>query len=823
MNKYSICDYCVHNYEPKSISFIELLKQYDKILIPKIQRDYAQGRSDKKSTDVRNNFLDDLFNNENGLKLDFIFGTTEVREDENKKEYCFIPLDGQQRLTTLFLLHLYGCKTGVYNYGGGDLLKKFSYDTRRAAKDFCASIIEHWVIKDNSQIENDVLSKRIMNSTWFMDYWQYDPTVSSMLTMLDAIHVKTQKCKEHYPKLDEIKFHFFDMDAHNLSESLYLKMNARGKPLTAFENFKSAIETILPTDIDCSMFKMLNDTNLDNLNDFQSKWKYCIDRKWAEFFWQYKDESFSILKWFNSPTLGSETNNKVHLIPRGLPRGYSFDGLFMRLLCNSMSAYWVSKVKAKTIDDAGNTILGNEGLPVTEKQLTEDNTLKELTSITGNENFIPFSLFDKIFQLDGAFQYFAKLLCNLVTFKDVIIENSKPGWKKEKEEKEEKEEYDIIKKILTNPTYGDRVILYAISVFSDSNYDLKIEQFKKWMRVVWNIVENSTIDSSGTFLSAIRLIDTLAEGADDIYTWLKFTSKKRLESLGSRYHAQEQVEEEKEKAIKILNDQSWEEKIIEAEKFAFFNGAIRFLFTDEAESESPNWDRFDAKFKKAQEYFDKDGVMELHKKDAILFRSLICHFTDWGQFWGITYDHKASSWKDILTRKNLICPVNKILTNIDSETLNIESQLMDLDVNWGEKQKSVHEDLYQTNLLSLITEGCVLNFRHKQYALYPPNTRKQDKIYVIGNKRNKILSHFLKSASISCENRVNEHCDFFWSWDINFEYNGNNFLWNTDEQIYYVNQERERIKDNSGNDISISTENIDENNFLTKLDELVGS
>ena len=31
-----------------------------------------------------------------------------------------------------------------------------------------------------------------------------------------------------------------------------------------------------------------------------------------------------ILKWFHSPTLGSEINNKVLMIPRGLPRGYSF-------------------------------------------------------------------------------------------------------------------------------------------------------------------------------------------------------------------------------------------------------------------------------------------------------------------------------------------------------------------------------------------------------------------------------------------------------------------------------------------------------------------
>ena len=35
-------------------------------------------------------------------------------------------------------------------------------------------------------------------------------------------------------------------------------------------------------------------------------------------------DSLIMIKWFNSPTLGSETNNKVHSIPRGLPRGHSF-------------------------------------------------------------------------------------------------------------------------------------------------------------------------------------------------------------------------------------------------------------------------------------------------------------------------------------------------------------------------------------------------------------------------------------------------------------------------------------------------------------------
>ena len=43
----------MQEYSPKDTSFIDLLFQYDKILIPKIQRDYAQGRIDAKATDVR--------------------------------------------------------------------------------------------------------------------------------------------------------------------------------------------------------------------------------------------------------------------------------------------------------------------------------------------------------------------------------------------------------------------------------------------------------------------------------------------------------------------------------------------------------------------------------------------------------------------------------------------------------------------------------------------------------------------------------------------------------------------------------------------------
>lgn len=82
------------------VSFWKLLNE-KKIIIPIIQRDYAQGREGKEF--LRERFLGQLFDalkdNANPLVLDFVYGSV-----ENNTLY---PLDGQQRLTTLWLLHWY--------------------------------------------------------------------------------------------------------------------------------------------------------------------------------------------------------------------------------------------------------------------------------------------------------------------------------------------------------------------------------------------------------------------------------------------------------------------------------------------------------------------------------------------------------------------------------------------------------------------------------------------------------------------------------------------------------------------------------------------
>ena len=84
-------------------TFWRLVEEF-KIIVPIIQRDYAQGRKDDlKIEQIRKTFIQHLLEkiNQNSHKsdLDFIYGSV---VDEQLKL-----LDGQQRLTTLYLLEKY--------------------------------------------------------------------------------------------------------------------------------------------------------------------------------------------------------------------------------------------------------------------------------------------------------------------------------------------------------------------------------------------------------------------------------------------------------------------------------------------------------------------------------------------------------------------------------------------------------------------------------------------------------------------------------------------------------------------------------------------
>ncbi|WP_100064982.1 DUF262 domain-containing protein [Miniphocaeibacter massiliensis] len=291
-------------------SLIELLNNYF-VEIPIIQRDYAQGREDFNTTLIRDNLLSDikasLKNDDDPLDLNFVYG--KMKDDK------FIPLDGQQRLTTLFLLHLYAFRNNeIYT----DVLMKFTYETRKSSRKFFESLIKHRseVFDFNETNKSSVASvaDEVRDSEWFISEWENDPTVKSTLVMLNAIETKFADMPdlgERLLKKNEkpLIFQFLEMDKLGMEDSLYIKLNARGKLLTPFENFKARL------------FSRLRDFSSAKSNEFEN----LFDGAWTDFFWrEYKnnfDESF--LNFFQ--VLFS--NNQMKLDPENWANGFDFKQL----------------------------------------------------------------------------------------------------------------------------------------------------------------------------------------------------------------------------------------------------------------------------------------------------------------------------------------------------------------------------------------------------------------------------------------------------------------------------------------------------------------
>ena len=78
-------------------------------------------------------------------------------------------------------------------------------------------------------------------------------------------------------------FSYLTLEQFGLSDDLYIKMNARGKALTDFENFKAILEKKIN-------YEQWEDSTSQNQRKFADK----VDTDWTEFLWHYKDEKFLI-------------------------------------------------------------------------------------------------------------------------------------------------------------------------------------------------------------------------------------------------------------------------------------------------------------------------------------------------------------------------------------------------------------------------------------------------------------------------------------------------------------------------------------------------
>ena len=263
-------------------TFWNLINSY-KISIPIIQRDYAQGREEE--FEKREKFLNAILkhlNNKEKLHLDFVYGRV--------KDNTFYPIDGQQRLTTLFLLHWYFALKEKVSSEEKLKLSQFVYDTRISSREFCQSLIKEDIELPITP-DDDAFITAIKNKPWYRDKWDTDPTIKAMLVMIQDIHNKfyninspsvfTQLINEN-----SISFELLDLGTKGfeLTDELYIKMNARGKQLTAFENFKANFIQLID--------KYFKDKKLDHpikgKISYSGYFSYKIEKEWTDLFWAFR-------------------------------------------------------------------------------------------------------------------------------------------------------------------------------------------------------------------------------------------------------------------------------------------------------------------------------------------------------------------------------------------------------------------------------------------------------------------------------------------------------------------------------------------------------
>ena len=790
------------NRNKQRTTFWKFLKT-NNVEIPIIQRDYAQGRVGKEK--LREKFLKDLKNaldTEKILKLDFVYGSVE----RNKIN----PLDGQQRLTTLWLLHWFiAYKSGILEKGienekvVSNIFKKFSYETRVSSREFCEKLSEFSdpqpkkIGEDGNEILMPVI-EHIQNQTWFFLAWKQDPTIQAMLNMLGGTPIKGKdnneiidgieelfdgeaKCSlEEYQKYWKILisdacpivFYYMPLNELKLSDDLYIKMNARGKSLTNFENFKADLvdyikeneweKNVLPQDTIAHKL----DTDWTNIFWKNKSNEHNIDDIYFAFFNRYFLNALVTAKKTDSPTEYQFTIEKIYIDQNNQHK--TFKHLFRDTIDYTGIDIYFPKIKNK------------EGKEI---NLFNENTLTSFLNVLNN-----ISSLEDVNIINKALYPFGETEFRFI-----------PDYEDEK--------------LRPFKNMQSRVVFHAIfCYFEKNNYD-KIK-FAQWLRVVWNLIENINFDNA-SMIGAMRLIDDLGRYSNDIYTHLK----SRI--INDRDFASEQMKEEKEKAGKILENidyrdsdgKSWEEKMIDAEKTAFFKGAIRFLFRINVDVY--DWTKFDDRLKKAEKYFDETYKANFYKGiDAIVLRFFISFFEDWKQFWN-GFNYYKPDWKSLLTSKEWLVPSGKIL-DIDINSFlpaTFSSILPDT------THKLVHEDLVKDKLLALLKDhnkGYFLkhywNWDKNRYWLYPNHGGNSDhsQKYNIGDKRNEILSKLIDDGIITSKQKIPD-IPFFWGADIEFECISKSFKWIIDwGQPGYLSEKNlagdyEEIKDETRNKITIDT------------------
>lgn len=517
----------VEPYSGERLSFFQLFSQKRlQVEVPIIQRDYAQGR--QKQHVVRTAFLDALHEYlKEGTPhrdLDFVYGRVVTsnpeigQNDDNQVAGRFVPLDGQQRLTTLFLLHWYLAQIsdraeflrGVLSVKDRSL---FTYETRNSSREFCDALVANDIeLNELISDENGVvsISATLRDASWFYLSWDSDPTIRSMLTMLDAIHHRFKGCVDFFELLVSdtapvITFLFLNLQEFKLTDDLYIKMNARGKPLTYFENFKARLEKKLKSfDMPWPLYE------LDFRKRPVSGYEYFIhkiDTDWVDLFWSYRNETSA------DNTYDDELMNFIALV-------------------------------------IANFHLLNKGLD------------KDLFGAGGSLESLSFMEYDQRDCLSHS------LMVHLIAMFDLLHHCNHRGERLSPylQTNPYYAEEAIFKSVIKNTTsYQEKLRFYGFYHAVESG--LREDGLLSWMRVIFNLTENTIINTVDDYYRSLKSIRDLIEKKASILELLRC-------DIDINGFLDAQITEEKVKAHLMGKSPEWTTEIIAVEAHPFFRGQI---------------------------------------------------------------------------------------------------------------------------------------------------------------------------------------------------------------------------------------------------------
>ena len=267
------------------------------IVIPEIQRDYVW--KEKEVLRLFRSIIKDFQNYKNKDVPEISSADKELEAAFSvfyKKRYCssnigfiyayndeeyqgkYFLIDGQQRITTLFLILLGLAYTNTeinksfrkifINQGQNsqDATIKIDYKVRDSAHQFLRKFTAH-VLKRKNNFKDQ--------SWYFSNQYKSDETIQSIMgnfeKILEEISHFDQDLSEGLFEyiLNQVEFWYFDTNISEQGEELYIYMNARGEQMQQNENLKA---------------DFINDLNPEEKNDYGIKWE-----EWQNFFWKNRN------------------------------------------------------------------------------------------------------------------------------------------------------------------------------------------------------------------------------------------------------------------------------------------------------------------------------------------------------------------------------------------------------------------------------------------------------------------------------------------------------------------------------------------------------